>query len=210
VVCCGTLTSWLSSALTLVVATSHTNPFPSVPPLTSTTPFPPPAPANRSTRTSASTLSPSACPCNVATTSPFGKLTSFTPPFAPPTAAIWPLGATAKDVIPCVAGSSSGELGGQKMDALKTGVEEEISHKMREESREVVRSWRPRGGGNRPAVQARVCEERTVRVFPDGTADRHYEGMTQTRDLHCQSQTEESSHPDARTFPFGCQVSHYN
>ncbi len=28
-------------------------------------------------------------------------------------------------------------------------------------------------------------------------------------DLHCQSQTEESSQPEARTFPFGCHVSHY-
>lgn len=55
------------------------------------------------------------------------------------------------------------------MEVLNKWVEEEISQRMREESREEVRRWRPRGGGNRPAVQGQVCDERTVRVSPVGT-----------------------------------------
>ena len=55
------------------------------------------------------------------------------------------------------------------MDDLKIGVEDEISQRMRVESSDVVRSCRPRGGGNRPQVVARVWAERTVRVFPEGT-----------------------------------------
>ena len=46
-------------------------------------------------------------------------------------------------------------LGGEKMDDLKIGVEDEISQRMRVESSDVVRSCRPRGGGNRPQVVAR-------------------------------------------------------
>lgn len=55
------------------------------------------------------------------------------------------------------------------MDVLKIGDEEDTSHKMREESSDDVRICRPLGGGKIPHVAGRVCDERTVRVFPEGT-----------------------------------------
>jgi hypothetical protein len=54
---------------------------------------------------------------------------------------------------------------------FQRGVEVDISQRIRVESREVVRSCRPLGGGKRPEVEDRVWEERTVRVLPDGTAE---------------------------------------
>ena len=98
-------------------------------------------------------------------------LTILTRPLAPPTAAICPFGETAKEVIPLIEGSRSGELGAANVDSFQAGVEDEISHRTKVESREVVKSCRPLGGGKIPQVTGIVCEESTVRVLPDGTAE---------------------------------------
>jgi len=71
------------------------------------------------------------------------------------------------------------------MEVLKMGVDEEISHKIRVESRELVRTCRPSGGGKRPAVQGRVWDERTATVFPKGTGryKRSRIGCSESRTL---------------------------
>ncbi len=54
------------------------------------------------------------------------------------------------------------------MEALNTGEDVRGSHRMRDESSEVVSSVLP-SGAQRPAWEDSVWLERTVMVLPDGT-----------------------------------------
>lgn len=77
----------------------------------------------------------------------------------------------ARFVIPCISGSTSGELGGQNIEDLNIGVEDRGSQWIRVESREVVKRDLP-DGSHTPAVQGSVWPESTVMVWPEGTARR--------------------------------------
>lgn len=97
--------------------------FPSVAPVTATIgPFPVPL---KSINTTASMLSPSVCPPRVVTTSPLLKLTTRTPPDAPPTTARVDEGLIANEVIPSRLNLASSAVN------LKIGVGDRGSQKRR-------------------------------------------------------------------------------
>ena len=114
------------------VLRSHIHTLPSVAPVTTV-----PAPADptgalepstaptRLTKTIASTLFSSVWPPRAEITSPLLKLTTRTPPFAPPTTATVEAGLTASEVMPPKSNRASCAV------SLKTGVGDRGSQKMR-------------------------------------------------------------------------------
>lgn len=87
---------------------------------------------------------------------------------------------------------------------------------MRVESADAVRRVLP-DGNHAPAVEGRVWDERTVMVWPEGTGGQLREAAAARplavrqrvrKDSRFHNQTVASSHPAARTFPLGCQLSH--
>jgi hypothetical protein len=153
--------------------------LPSVAPVTAT-----PAPALlpvKSTNWMASILSPSVCPPSAATTSPLLRLTTRTPPAAPPTTASVDEGLTPNDVIPSRSNLASFGVN------LKTGLDERGSQKINTPSAQAVTILLPGAavrsqclynlaalpcipsGVNSPHCTAPVWPANTCMVLPDGT-----------------------------------------
>jgi hypothetical protein len=109
------LTSCCSVARSLIVLRSHIHALPSVPPVTAT---PGPALEPMSMKVTASILSPSVWPPSAPTTSPLFKLTTRTPPSAPPTIASVEEGFTPNEVMLSKSNRASLAV------SLKTGVGE--------------------------------------------------------------------------------------
>lgn len=102
-------TSCFRAARNFIVVRSQMQALPSVAPVTAT-PGPVLLAPVRSTNATASMLSPSVCPPKVETTSPLLRLTTRTPPSAPPTTASVDEGLIPIDVMPSrLKRASSGE-----------------------------------------------------------------------------------------------------
>jgi len=120
-------TSCFNDARKRIVLRSQIQAVPSVAPVTAT-PGPELLLPLKSTNATASILSPSVCPPRVAIISPLLRLTTRTPPAAPPTTASVEDGLTPREVMPSRSKRASSGL------ILKIGVEDLGSQRIRKPS----------------------------------------------------------------------------
>jgi hypothetical protein len=191
-----------------------------VPPVTTTIPDPIP------TNCTASTLSPSLCPPKTPTTSPLLRLTTRTPPAAPPTTATVEAGLIAKDVIPPRSNRAVFDV------SRKSGFGESVSQYISLLSPHAVRTCLPcPAQSQRTLISKRKYGLTIRREFTavhsscvsrkdlhrvarrdchgkeDGVIHQRRSATTK-KDLRCHNQTLESFAPASKRCPLGCQRNH--